>query len=422
MRTRHFLAALLWIVAPMIIAAVAQDANQKLTENKTTDNTATATDKMTIKRVFTTNPERENNQVEAGIGNRIRVQVDNLSKAPNLHRIALYLDGLELKEVFGIPISVSDGILEYELKRTELSKGAWNVLLGSSKSSRREVLVSVGSENAEAVGASNPKIPPTMQLRVFYRGWLYGTSIILLLALIVFWRIAKTTNILRDVNPPSPPTGKMKPYSLGRTQMAFWFFLVVGSFIYIYLITGDYHTITDQALILIGIGTGTALGAAAIDSNKRTTADNELYTLVPEREKLNAEIEQLRTRQTTLSANAAPTTTQETELGNIKTELPKKVAELAQLDNKIAGTKSSLEKPVSEGLFSDLLSDAYGPSFHRYQILIWTVVLGVLFITGVYQTLAMPGFDATLLALMGISSGTYLGFKIPEQQNTTTQP
>jgi len=28
----------------------------------------------------------------------------------------------------------------------------------------------------------------------------------------------------------------------------------------------------------------------------------------------------------------------------------------------------------------------------------------------------MPEFDNTLLALMGISSGTYLGFKIPEQR------
>lgn len=29
----------------------------------------------------------------------------------------------------------------------------------------------------------------------------------------------------------------------------------------------------------------------------------------------------------------------------------------------------------------------------------------------------MPEFDGTLLALMGISSGTYLGFKIPERQS-----
>ncbi len=49
-------------------------------------------------------------------------------------------------------------------------------------------------------------------------------------------------------------------------------------------------------------------------------------------------------------------------------------------------------------------------------MLLWTVSLGLVFIVGVYQKLAMPEFDATLLALMGISSGVYLGFKIPEKQ------
>jgi hypothetical protein len=44
----------------------------------------------------------------------------------------------------------------------------------------------------------------------------------------------------------------------------------------------------------------------------------------------------------------------------------------------------------------------------------WTIVLGIIFISSVYRNLAMPEFSGTLLTLMGISSGTYLGFKIPE--------
>jgi hypothetical protein len=32
----------------------------------------------------------------------------------------------------------------------------------------------------------------------------------------------------------------------------------------------------------------------------------------------------------------------------------------------------------------------------------------------VFSQLAMPDFSATLLGLMGISSGTYIGFKIPD--------
>lgn len=55
-------------------------------------------------------------------------------------------------------------------------------------------------------------------------------------------------------------------------------------------------------------------------------------------------------------------------------------------------------------------------SFHRLQIVIWTLVLAVVFVVSVAVSLEMPTFDAKLLALMGISSGTYLGFKFPEQQ------
>ena len=50
------------------------------------------------------------------------------------------------------------------------------------------------------------------------------------------------------------------------------------------------------------------------------------------------------------------------------------------------------------------------------EIVVWTVVLGFVFVTEIYQSLAMPEFSATLLSLMGITSGTYLGFKFPEQK------
>jgi hypothetical protein len=39
----------------------------------------------------------------------------------------------------------------------------------------------------------------------------------------------------------------------------------------------------------------------------------------------------------------------------------------------------------------------------------------LIFILQVYANLAMPTFSESLLALLGISAGTYLGLKIPEQ-------
>jgi hypothetical protein len=155
---------------------------------------------------------------------------------------------------------------------------------------------------------------------------------------------------------------------------------------------------TDQALILMGIGTGTALGSFMINATKRDTANTDLSTLVPQRDKLAAEV-------AALNPNADAVA------------LAEKQAQLNELNQKIADAQSGLSKPVSEGLRKDLLTDVNGIALHRFQMLIWTIILGVIFLIGVYRDLAMPAFSGTLLALMGISAGTYLGFKIPERQN-----
>ena len=69
----------------------------------------------------------------------------------------------------------------------------------------------------------------------------------------------------------------------------------------------------------------------------------------------------------------------------------------------------------SAGFWQDICDDGNGLSFHRLQVVIWTAVLGVVFVGSVSRTMSMPEFSDTLLTLLGISNGTYLGFKIPEK-------
>src|SRR6185369_34142 len=107
----------------------------------------------------------------------------------------------------------------------------------------------------------------------------------------------------------------------------------------------------------------------------------------------------------------------QTALQETNVALQENQAKLAEADRNIADAEGRLSKPVSESFWRDILTDANGITLHRFQIVIWTVVLGTLFVYGVYRDLTMPEFSGTLLALMGISSGTYLGFKIPERQN-----
>jgi IPT/TIG domain len=79
---------------------------------------------------------------------------------------------------------------------------------------------------------------------------------------------------------------------------------------------------------------------------------------------------------------------------------------------------ASVTPQPTGGFFNDIFSDDQGKiTFHRFQILAWSIVLGIIFIASVYNVLTMPDFPSELLALMGISSGTYIGFKFPEKQD-----
>jgi len=83
----------------------------------------------------------------------------------------------------------------------------------------------------------------------------------------------------------------------------------------------------------------------------------------------------------------------------------------------IENQQKLIEPSDSKWFLQDILSDADGISFHRLQIAVWTVVLGIIFWDLVIHILSMPNFSAELLALMGISGGTYIGFKFPEKLN-----
>ncbi len=59
------------------------------------------------------------------------------------------------------------------------------------------------------------------------------------------------------------------PYSLGRTQMAFWLFLIVAGYLFVALSIGQYRgLITGDVLVLLGISGVTGLAAMQITGDK----------------------------------------------------------------------------------------------------------------------------------------------------------
>ena len=101
----------------------------------------------------------------------------------------------------------------------------------------------------------------------------------------LFLWLVRTTNIIRTPGPPPAP-GKLRPYNLGRAQMAFWFFLIYVSYLVIWLITNALDTITASLLGLMGISAGTALSEAMIDSSKDTAQTEQLQQRTAEKESL----------------------------------------------------------------------------------------------------------------------------------------
>ncbi|HXM30261.1 MAG TPA: hypothetical protein VN957_29850 [Chthoniobacterales bacterium] len=230
--------------------------------------------------------------------------------------------------------------------------------------------------------------------------WLIIGVVLLALAIGVFIFLVFLGGLIREPALPIRDDG-LPPVSLGRCQMAFWFFLVITGFFFLWLITGrgDLDTINPTVLTLMGISAVTALGAAFITSN---TADPEAAAKSPARNYL-AEIrvtkEEIRTAQAAKDRKAEEDA--KVKLGKLKKQLKDwRKLHWNQWILDLLSEENDMSKPQIM-------------SFHRFQIIVWTLVLGVVFCSEVLTKLGMPNFDSTLLILMGISSGTYLGFKFP---------
>ena len=89
----------------------------------------------------------------------------------------------------------------------------------------------------------------------------------------------------------------------------------------------------------------------------------------------------------------------------------------------VAVTPAGRRTSTTKGFWSDLVTGDNGVvAFDRLQVVVWTLILGGIFLMSVLWDLTMPEFSATMLALMGISSGTYIGFKLPMKSDQPSAP
>jgi hypothetical protein len=344
----------------------------------------------------------------------IAVKVANLEKlydgACQNKTIVLFLNGHPIKSLTPYPpTNPGDKVLNFVLSRTEASKAAWTTILGRPSFDFRDVDVSVGFEDQSPLKPTSGKLPH-LNLDIIPTGWFILWCSIFVGMVVLFFVTARRSNIIRDGNPIADDApGVSGTYSLSKSQGAWWFFVVIAAYLLIGILIGDFsNSINSTALILLGIGAGTVLGSAAIDAQKSTPADVQVQH--DKAASLRAELDQLDKdiTENKKKLNAAPTP-DATVVQQLTLDLGLKQEQKAQ---KLSAYRKLVRN--SEGFLIDILSDANGISFHRFQIFAWTVVLSIIFIKEVYENLAMPTFNTTLMGLLGLSAGTYLGLKIPE--------
>lgn len=257
--------------------------------------------------------------------------------------LILYLNGYPMKGLFGTPSGVNK--LRFKLMRTEESKEIWKTILSGFVIDRdRTVSFSVGCPNEYSIPTEVTKqIAPNFLNAIIF-------LIVFVILLYLFFKFCRDSlrdnsllaNVSKRDNEP--------PFSLARTQMAWWFFIIMGSFLFIFAITGDFtQIINEPALVLIGVSASTAISSVFINEGKKSSLSKETSTI-----------------------------------------------------------------PSSSGWLKDILTTKDGISFYRFQIFVWTLILGIIFLLEVVKHLQFPEFDSSLLTLQGISAGTYLGFKFPE--------
>jgi len=263
-----------------------------------------------------------------------------LEKAPGRNsQLILFIDDLPMVGVNPISTDTSKGTVLFMLCRDTSSIKSWSQFFKFAKGFQKDVRLTIGYYNAFTI---DTKAGYTKFIIVRKSQFYISLSLVLLLVVILII-LGKRSNIIRDTS-----TNDKKPYSLSRTQLAFWMILIIFSFVFIWALTGSLPTVTGTILTLLGISIATTTGAKIIDFSQ---AGFDRFQNLP-----------------------------------------------------------------SRGFFLDLLSDEKGVNIHRFQLVVWTILLGFFFVRNVVINLDMPQFDDNLLILMGISNGTYVGLKV--QENT----
>lgn len=295
----------------------------------------------------------------------VRVKVNGLqqwvdSERLSAWRLVPHVDGRPLPGVYPSGVSLREGWLQFHLRVTPANEASWVDLL-SPPVFERFVPFSVGLEQGDALPSRYQAGADLMARVIVIRpGWAATAAAVVVAFTIAFAYLALHTRLLFE---PIVADAKHSRWrlSLAKVQFALWFFAVFTAFLTIWLTTGRTDSLNSSIVAILGISSGTALGESILRNKGQPSSD----------------------------------------------------ADSAQPDT------SSDKHPGVWVLLKDLACDAHGASIYRFQVLAWTTILLITFVSQVYFDLSMPSFGPELLYLLGLSSGTYIAQGAPATRKWT---
>lgn len=79
--------------------------------------------------------------------------------------------------------------------------------------------------------------------------------------------LGRQSGMLRDAGNPGL-TLQDRTYSLARAQMAWWFAIILGSYIFLWVMTDGIPPLSSQALLMMGVSGATGLASIGLDASK----------------------------------------------------------------------------------------------------------------------------------------------------------
>jgi uncharacterized RDD family membrane protein YckC len=289
--------------------------------------------------------------VSVALGHHIKLRVRNLKawidQKNSPSNLVLFLNGRQLAKTYPVAIEAAydpahpelNEVL-FKLQRTPETDQTWDDLIVQERNQRglflrgvsRKVRPSVGLE-----GGTSAQTSAEFEMVLLPIGWEYACIAFLCVTLAGVLVLGRKTSLLRDYGGG--------PFSLARTQMAVWTWLLLNAYFFLFIMTWDPAVdIPTSILGLLGISSTTYLAAVLVDHNKTA-------------------------------------------------------------------------KGSSQGFWKDICGSD-NIELHRIQIIAWTVVLAFVFVVRIFTKLSIPDFNPTLLGLLGMSAGTYVGFKFPENKSS----